>query len=64
MVRSPKINSRKFFVFFKEEIFINKICFNKVFLFFLAYINLFYINGHFIVFEEKTFLRKYNNKTH
>ena len=52
------------FVFFKEKIIINKTCFTKIFLFFLADINLFYINGHLIVFEEKTFLRKYNNKNH
>ena len=53
MVRSPKINSRKFFVYFKGKIYNDKICFPKVFLVFLAYINLFYIYGHLIALEKK-----------
>ena len=59
MVRSRKINSRKLFVYFKGKIYNDKICFPKVFLVFLAYINLFYIYGHLIALEEKkTFLKK------
>ena len=59
MVRSPKNYSCKFFVFFKGKISIDKICFKKLFLFFLAYINLFYIYSHLIVLEkEKPFFKK------
>ena len=65
MVRSPKINSLQFFVFFKGKTSIDKICFTKVFLFFSVYINLFYIYGHLIVLEKKYFfLRKYNPRNH
>ena len=53
MVRSRKINSRKLFVYFKGKIYNDKICFPKVFLVFLAYINLFYIYGHLIALEKK-----------